>query len=75
MKDHEYEVVLNYVKKSIVALAVVVDELQEFGDEMDERFVAEAKDLMNKVNKLHNKLTLHQRVKYLLAREEALRAP
>ena len=75
MKDEQYEVVLNFIKKASDALVDVMDELEEFGDKTDQRFVTEALDLTRQVNRFYNKVNNHRRVMYLTKQGEALTAP
>ena len=75
MKDYEYEVVLNYIRRAQDALVVVIDELVEFGDKHDQRLADEARELINKVNRLGLKVAYHRRVVAFAAQGDALRAP
>ena len=72
MKDVQYEVVLNYVRRAQDALVVVIDELVEFGDKNDQRLADEARELINKVNRLGTKVRYHQRVVAFAGQGDAL---
>ena len=75
MKDEQYEVVLNYIRRAQDALVAVVDELDEFGDKGDLRFAQEARALITQVNNFYCKVRNHQKVMYFASQGDALRAP